>query len=85
MDGEQPTFNPVAGINFTGPEVEEGEMVMDAVLIVRVQSLDSGKSRITSYRSVGMDDVTETGMITIHAHRDLSYWTHQAVVGDDND
>jgi len=72
-------FNPVVGIEFNGPAMEAGDMVLDAVLLVRVQSPDSPRSRVTVYRSVGMDDVIETGILQIHAARDMEYWKQAAV------
>jgi hypothetical protein len=77
-------FNPVAGNEFNGPDMDPGDMVVDALLLVRVQSTDTAKSRITVYRSAGMDDVIETGMLQIHAARDMAYWVlPQAVNGDE--
>jgi hypothetical protein len=62
----------VDGIEFTGPEMQPGDMVLDALLIVRVQSPGAPKSRVTVYRSAGLDDVVETGMLQIEAARDMA-------------
>ena len=67
--------NPLAGIDFEGPELDEDEIAVDAVCIVRIQNLSTGRSRITTYRSSGLDDVVETGMLQIHAQRDMGAWT----------
>lgn len=85
MDEEGKSPNPLAGINLIGPDLDAGEVVVDAVLIVRLQSVDEPRSRITVYRSEGLDDVTETGMLAIHAHRALNYWNRLPMGSGDDD
>jgi hypothetical protein len=67
--------NPFEGLQFDGPELDGGEFIMDAVVIARVQSMDNGRSRVVAYRSHGLDDIVETGLLQIHTARDMTAWT----------
>ena len=82
---EQPTaaVNPLAGIEFTGPELPPSMMIVDAVVLARVQNIETGRSQVVGFRSKGIDDVTETGMLHIAGIKDRMAW--ESVYGDEDD
>lgn len=65
---------PWDGMKFKGPAIPEGAMAMDALILVRVQSVASGRSQVVNYRSVGIDDVTESGILHIAILKDRLMW-----------
>jgi hypothetical protein len=48
--------------------------------------MDNGRSRVVAYRSSGLDDIVETGLLQIHANRDMTAWTGAGLahLGDDD-
>jgi len=51
-------------------ELEEGQMIVDAVLIARVVSAEDSQTRLMLANTPGMDWIIQTGLIAAAMHAD---------------
>ena len=87
MDDAKQPLNILEGLTFEGQDLEPGDIITDAVVVVRVQNPERKGSRVRAFRSVGIDELAETAMLQISANRDMAEWVPPVFVvsGDDND
>lgn len=82
MGDDQTQRNILDGITFNGPPVGDDKIVLDALCILRVQSVTEGRSQIITYRTPGVDDVTETGMLYVASLKDRILWERPLMRGE---
>jgi hypothetical protein len=89
MDAEKPETPPniLGNLTFHGPDLDAGDIITDAVVVVRVQNPERKGSRVRVFRSAGIDVLAETAMLQISAKRDMAEWVPPVfvVADDDND
>jgi hypothetical protein len=54
----------LSGLQITGPELKEGEIIADAIVITRVMRADADHSGMNIHATVGTDAIVELGMLT---------------------
>jgi hypothetical protein len=78
---DQTKRNILDGVTFVGPPVPDDKVVVDALCVLRVQSVTEGRSQIIVYRTPGVDDVTETGMLYVASLKDRILWERPLMRG----
>ena len=52
------------GLQITGPELDPGEIIADAIIITRVMRADQDHSALNIHATSGTDAIVELGMLT---------------------
>jgi hypothetical protein len=54
----------LSGLQITGPDLDEGEIIADAIIITRVMRADADHSGMNIHATSGTDAIVELGMLT---------------------
>lgn len=64
----------LAGVEF-GTEVEEGEMVQDALILMRVTRMSDGRTSFLSSLTKGTDDIVAAGLLSAARATEALGWS----------